>query len=73
VVPSKEGLNVEVHFGVQYHLDEASAVELYKKVGLDYVPKLVRPQVKAAVRKATSTRDGRRSTPASARRSRPTC
>merc|ERR1719152_198578 len=59
VVPSKEGLNVEVHFGVQYHLDEAHAVDLYKKVGLDYVPKLVQPQVKAAVRKATSTRDAK--------------
>jgi len=59
VVPSKEGLNVEVHFGVQYHLDEAQAVDLYKTVGLEYVDKLVQPQVKAAVRKATSTRDAK--------------
>merc|ERR1719152_8081 len=59
VVPSKEGLNVEVHFAVQYHVDETNAVDLYKKVGLDYMPKLVQPQVKAAVRKATSTRDAK--------------
>merc|ERR1719240_476843 len=40
VVPSKEGLNVEVHFAVQLHLDEANAVDLYKTVGLDYMHKL---------------------------------
>merc|ERR1719408_160146 len=49
----------EVHFAVQYHVDETNAVDLYKKVGLDYMPKLVQPQVKAAVRKATSTRDAK--------------
>jgi len=59
VVPSKEGLNVEVHFAVQYHLDENNAVDLYQKVGLDFDTKLVQPQVKAAVRKATSTRDAK--------------
>lgn len=59
VVPSKEGLNVEVHFAVQFHLDESQAVDLYKTVGLDYVQKVVQPQVKAAVRKATSTRDAK--------------
>lgn len=58
-VPSKEGLNVEVHFEVQFHLEEERAVDLYRTVGLDYVAKILQPQVKAAVRTATSSRDAK--------------
>lgn len=58
-VPSKEGLTVEVQFSVHYRLDPAKAVELYTTVGTDFEAKIIQPQVRAAVRKATSSRDAK--------------
>jgi len=58
-VPSKEGLTVEVQFSVQYRLDAAKVVDLYKTVGADFEKKIIQPQVRAAVRKATSERDAK--------------
>lgn len=58
-VPSKEGLAVEIQFSVHYRLDPAKAVELYKTVGMDFEETIIKPQVRAAVRKATSSRDAK--------------
>jgi len=44
---------------VHYRLDPAKAVELYSTVGMDFEAKIIQPQVRAAVRKATSSRDAK--------------
>lgn len=58
-VPSKEGLNVELSLTVQFRLDPAKVLELYKTVGTDFAEVIIAPQVRAAVRSATASRDAK--------------
>lgn len=58
-VPSKEGLNVELSLTVQFRVDPEKVVELYKTVGVDFVEVIIAPQVRAAVRSATASRDAK--------------
>lgn len=47
---TKEGLNVDLDMTVLYHLDEDSAAEIYEKVGLNYEEKIIRPEIRSAIR-----------------------
>lgn len=59
LVPSKEGLTVELNISLQYRLDPAHVVNLYRSVGLDFANVIIAPQVHAAVRSETSSRDAK--------------
>ena len=47
---TKEGLNVDLDMTVLYRLDESSAADVYKKVGLTYEDKIIRPAIRTAIR-----------------------
>lgn len=53
IVPSKEGLTVELEVSALFHLSPEKAVEVYKTVGQDYVDVVFRPQFRAAARGVT--------------------
>lgn len=59
--PTSEGLSVELHVSVQYRIDPSKVVELYKTVGdADAVDStIVLPQLHAAVRGVTATREAK--------------
>ncbi|KAJ8602635.1 hypothetical protein CTAYLR_004094 [Chrysophaeum taylorii] len=54
VVPTQEGLNVELDVAVLFHLDPKGVRDLYLTLGEDYVEVLVRPELASAVRGLTS-------------------
>ncbi len=47
---TKEGLSVDLDITALYHLDEEKASDIYKKVGLNYEEKLLRPTIRTAIR-----------------------
>lgn len=47
---TKEGLTVELDMTVLFRLEEEKAAELYKKVGLNYVEKILRPSIRTSIR-----------------------
>jgi regulator of protease activity HflC (stomatin/prohibitin superfamily) len=47
---TKEGLKVALDMTVLYHLDEARASDVYRTIGLDYDEKIIRPEVRSAIR-----------------------
>ena len=51
-VLSADGLTLTLEVTVQYHLSAASAPKVYSTVGLDYVEKVVRPEIRSALRDA---------------------
>lgn len=53
-VPSKEGLNVKIDISLLFRLDEGMANQIYKKVGIDYVNKILVPKFRAIVRNVTA-------------------
>jgi regulator of protease activity HflC (stomatin/prohibitin superfamily) len=53
IVPSKEGLTVELEISALFHLSPEKAVEVYKTVGPSYVNVLFVPQFRAASRGVT--------------------
>jgi len=60
-VPSNEGLNVELHVSLQFHIQPEKVGELYSTVGDPeaVVKNIIAPQVHAAVRAATSAREAK--------------
>lgn len=60
-MPSNEGLTIELHLSVQYHVHPDKVVELYSTVGnMQTVhDNIIAPQVHASVRAATSARDAK--------------
>ena len=54
-VPSKEGLNISLEVSQLVKLDSASAVSIYKTVGREYIPIVVKPQLRSAIREVTAT------------------
>ncbi len=52
-VPSKEGLTVTVDVSLLFHLMPDRADEVFRKVGMDYVEKIVVPMLRAAIRDVT--------------------
>jgi regulator of protease activity HflC (stomatin/prohibitin superfamily) len=51
-VLSQDGLTLTLEVTVQYHLSPESAPKVYSKIGLDYVEKVVRPEIRSALRDA---------------------
>lgn len=47
---TKEGLNVDLDITVLYHLNEKEAARVYRDIGLDYEKKLIRPEIRSAIR-----------------------
>ena len=47
---TKEGLSVDLDMTVLYHLGEGKASDIYKKVGLTYDEKIIRPSIRTAIR-----------------------
>jgi regulator of protease activity HflC (stomatin/prohibitin superfamily) len=47
---TKEGLSVDLDITVLYHLKEQEASNIYKNVGLDYEEKIIRPEIRSAIR-----------------------
>ncbi len=47
---TKEGLKVSLDMTVLYHLDEKSASDVYREIGIDYEEKIIRPEVRSAIR-----------------------
>ncbi len=54
VVPSKEGLAVNLDLSALFSLDPAQAPEVYKTIGLNYVQVIVVPALRSVVRGATA-------------------
>lgn len=47
---TKEGLEVDLDMTILYHLEEGSASDIFKNVGLDYVEKIIRPSIRSGIR-----------------------
>jgi len=47
---TKEGLSVDLDITVLYRLNESKASDIYKKVGLNYDEKIIRPSIRTAIR-----------------------
>jgi len=54
IVPTKEGLNVELDVALLYHIDKTRAREIFLTLGEDFETVLVLPEMQAAVRGLTS-------------------
>lgn len=50
VALTKEGLSVDLDITVLYHLNEPSASDVYKNVGLNYEEKVIRPAIRSVIR-----------------------
>ncbi len=53
-VPSKEGLSVKLDISLLYRIDEKKADIIYKKIGVNYVDKIVVPTFRSIVRGVTA-------------------
>jgi regulator of protease activity HflC (stomatin/prohibitin superfamily) len=53
-VPSKEGLTMQLEASLLFHLDPDKAQEVYKSVGVTYVPIIVQPQFRSVCRGVTA-------------------
>jgi regulator of protease activity HflC (stomatin/prohibitin superfamily) len=51
---TKEGLDVNIDFTALYRLEEKRASDIYREVGLDYVNKLIRPEIRGVIRDVVS-------------------
>jgi regulator of protease activity HflC (stomatin/prohibitin superfamily) len=49
---SSDGLTIRLELTVQYRLSAAQAAQVYRSIGEDYVEKVVRPEVRSAIRDA---------------------
>lgn len=47
---TKEGLEVGLDITVLYHLEEDKASDVYKDIGITYDEKIIRPEIRAAIR-----------------------
>jgi len=47
---TKEGLSVDLDMTVLYRLNEEKAADVYKKVGLTYEEKIIRPSIRTSIR-----------------------
>ncbi len=53
-VPSKEGLIVTLDTSLLFRLDSTKTNEVFKTIGEDYVDKVVKPNLRSAIRSVTS-------------------
>ena len=54
-VPSNEGLMLSLDTTFQYRLDRDKASEVFQKIGMNYVEKVIEPNVRSAVREVTAS------------------
>mmetsp|Transcript_3463 Transcript_3463/g.5014 ORF Transcript_3463/g.5014 Transcript_3463/m.5014 type:complete len:276 (+) Transcript_3463:53-880(+) len=54
VIPTKEGLAVQLETAVQYRLDTGKAKDVYKEVGKEYSEKIIAPAAASTIRSLTS-------------------
>merc|ERR1711998_697808 len=54
VVPTKEGLNVELDVSVLYHVEPSKARDVFLQLGVEYESVLILPELQSAVRGLTS-------------------
>lgn len=54
IVPTKEGLNVELDVSVLYHVHPSKARDVFLQLGVDYEAVLILPELQSAVRGLTS-------------------
>lgn len=54
-VPSNEGLILRLDTSLQYRLDRDKASEVFQKIGLSFVEKIIEPNLRSAVREVTSS------------------
>lgn len=54
IVPTKEGLSVELDVSLLYHLDTKATRELFLTLGVNYEEVLIQPELSSAVRGLTS-------------------
>lgn len=51
---TNEGLQVDLDITVFYHLEERSASDVYKNLGLNYQEKIIRPEIRSAIREVVA-------------------
>ncbi len=56
---TKEGLNVDLDITVLYHLNEESASDIYRELGLDYEEKIIRPTIRSIIREIIAQYDAK--------------
>ncbi|MFO7807242.1 MAG: prohibitin family protein [Candidatus Moraniibacteriota bacterium] len=56
---TKEGLTVNLDMTVLYRLDEASASDVYRDVGLNYQEKIIRPAIRSTIRSVIARYDAK--------------
>lgn len=56
---TKEGLSVDLDITVLYHLLEDKASDVYKTVGLDFDEKIIRPEIRSAIREVVAQYDAK--------------
>ncbi|MFZ2193034.1 MAG: prohibitin family protein [Candidatus Moraniibacteriota bacterium] len=56
---TKEGLDVSIDFTALYRLEESKASDIYREVGLDYVEKIIRPEIRGIIRDVVSQYDAK--------------
>ena len=54
-VPSQEGLILTLETSLLFQLDPAKAAEIYRTVGSNYIPTIVEPQFRSAIREVTAS------------------
>lgn len=47
---SNDGLTLRLELTVQYRLSQSEAAKVYRNIGVDYVEKVVRPEIRSAIR-----------------------
>jgi prohibitin 1 len=53
-VPSSEGLVINLDTSLIFHVDSQKAADVYQKIGPNYIAVLIEPNLRAAIREATS-------------------
>ncbi|MBW6441019.1 prohibitin family protein [Patescibacteria group bacterium] len=56
---TSEGLTVKLDITVFYHLVEESASDVYKNLGTDYQEKIIRPEIRSAIREVVAGYDSK--------------
>lgn len=51
---TKEGLDVNIDFTALYRLEENKASDIYREVGVGYVDKIIRPEIRGVIRDVVS-------------------
>jgi len=51
---TKEGLSVDLDITVLFHLIEDKASDVYKNLGIDYSEKIIRPEIRSAIREVVA-------------------